>query len=45
MMYFVLGIITGIFINRLYWWILSKTVPNLDWWADRPKYYFWRFWK
>jgi len=45
MMYFLLGIIAGMFITRLYWWILSKIAPNLDWWTDRPKYNFWRFWK
>tara|TARA_Y100000310_G_scaffold345792_1_gene470007 strand:+ start:3442 stop:3579 length:138 start_codon:yes stop_codon:yes gene_type:complete len=45
MIEFLLGLVVGLFLHRLYWYILYKITPNLDWWTDKPKFYFWRFWK
>ncbi len=45
MMEFILGFLSGIFVHRLYVFVLLKYTPQIDWYAERPKLYFWRFWK
>jgi len=43
---FLLGFIIGLFLQRSYYYTLYKITPNLDWWMEKPKFYFWRgFWK
>ena len=40
-----LGFLFCLFAQRVYTYLILKITPRLDWYTEKRKIYFWRFWK